>query len=105
MDGSRFDAWTRRRLGLIAGSLVTAALGGPHMGGVEAKNKHKKQKQRCLKLGEVCTPGGRKCCTFVACNPTEGGPRCCREHHEACTVGSDCCSGNCDRGICSDVLV
>ena len=58
MDGSRFDAWTRRRLGLVAGSLVTAALGGLHMGDVEAKNKHQKHKQRCLKLGEVCTPGG-----------------------------------------------
>jgi hypothetical protein len=105
MDGLRFDTWARRRFGLVAASLVTAALGGLPRRATLARGKHKKPKKRCVKLGAVCTPGGRKCCKFVTCNATEGGPRCCREHHEACTVGTDCCSGNCDGGICSEILV
>jgi len=27
MDGSRFDAWTRRRFGLVTGGALAAALG------------------------------------------------------------------------------
>jgi hypothetical protein len=105
MDGSRFDAWTRRQFGLVAGSFVTVVLSGSHIRDAKARKGHKKHKKRCVKLGEVCIPGGRKCCNFVACNTTEGGPRCCHEHHEACTIGTDCCSGNCDSGICSEILV
>ncbi len=61
MDGSTFDAWTRRRFGLAAGG-VLAALASLH--GASAK---KKRGKRCKKLCAGCKPGGkRKCCDGLA---------------------------------------
>ena len=99
MDGSRFDAWTRRRIGLAAGG-VAAALGGLIPLGEDGTAK-KKRKKRCRKLGRLCTQGGKKkCCGNRFCArpftfPVED--RCCKGGGEQCTVeeASTCCTGEC----------
>jgi hypothetical protein len=96
MSGSRFDSWSRRRVGALIGGL---AVSGNGLISTEAKKKHKhKKKKRCKRLGDTCTPGGkRKCCKSVACTMNEGGvTRCCRDFGEPCGKDSDCCSFNCD---------
>lgn len=99
MDGSRFDAWTRRRFGLAAGG-VAAALTGLIPTGEDAAAKNKRKK-RCRKLGQVCTPGGKKkCCgdRFCARSFTfTVADRCCKGGGERCTGEEDatCCTGLC----------
>lgn len=102
MDGSRFDAWTRRRFGLVAGSALAAALGSAspdNVADVEA-NTHQqrrgRRRKRCRKPQRVCVPGGRRCCGGHACR-TVGipprGPFCCRDFDQPCPSGNDdeCC--------------
>lgn len=102
MDGSRFDAWTRRRFGLTAGGLIGSVLSliGREGNDAEAKTR----KKRCRKLGENCQSGGKpKCCKKhgLTCQPTLGGAhRCCRRGRESCTSDSQCCSGSCMDGLC-----
>ena len=48
MDGSRFDAWTRRRFGLAAGGAIGSLLGLQIAGSDDAEAK--KRKKRCRKL-------------------------------------------------------
>src|SRR5262245_41081477 len=96
LDGSRFDAWTRRRLGLAAGGFVASLLA---LVGVDAaaKKKGKKKKQRCRKLGEFCTPGGsQKCCDNQRCGRPTGSAdptRCCHPGGVPCsaTTAGSCC--------------
>jgi hypothetical protein len=90
MDGSRFDAWTRRRFGFAIGG---ATLVGLHSltAGEAAKNK-----KRCKKLGKPCSPGGRKCCKKLKCREKgEIDPqfRCCRPDGQPCTSSDQCCNG------------
>jgi hypothetical protein len=47
MDESHFDSWTRRRLGLAAGSLVSSLLTFVTATHVAAKTKRKKDKKWC----------------------------------------------------------
>ena len=64
MDGTRFDAWTRRRFGAVAGGLAGSLLMLAGHDDAEAKKKKKK----CKKLGQPCQPGGkRKCCHHNLC--------------------------------------
>jgi hypothetical protein len=96
MDGSRFDAWTRRHFGLAAGGLAASLLGISASADTEAKKKKKK----CKKLGTGCTPGGkRKCCKkqnlICAPIPGLGGNRCCRDVGQTCSFSTDCCSTFC----------
>jgi hypothetical protein len=100
MDGSQFDAWTRRRFGLAAGGLSAALLGVVGLDGTEAKKKHKhKKKKKCKKLGVGCNPTGKKkrCCKNLLCEPALmiGGNRCCLTDGLPCTNLEDCCSGFC----------
>ena len=44
MDASRFDAWTRRRFGLLSGGLAATLLGAASFSPTEAKKKKKKGK-------------------------------------------------------------
>ena len=87
MDGSRFDAWTRRRFGSAAGSLAAVLLSGNEAAA-------KKERKRCQKAGKTC--GGKKrCCGQLRCAQTgEVNPvdRCCR-HTEggSCATSADCC--------------
>ena len=98
MDGSRFDAWTRRRFGLAAGG-VAAALAGLIPTGEDAAAK-RKRKKRCRKPGKICTPGGKKCCGKRFCARPFSFPeadRCCKGGGEPCTGTQDptCCTGDC----------
>ena len=74
MEETRFDAWTRRRFGLMAGSALAALAGWQR---TDAKKK------RCKKLGASCKTGGkRKCCGTLKCDRIAFEPstrqRCCR---------------------------
>ena len=87
MDEKRFDAWTRRRFGLTGGLAVFAVRLGS-MTPVAAKKK------RCKKLGDECTPGGkRKCCGDRKCGEVAGSPGffCCKKPHKPCSVSTECC--------------
>jgi hypothetical protein len=44
VDGSRFDAWTRRRVGLAAGTWLSGLVGIVPLSGVARKRKNKKKK-------------------------------------------------------------
>jgi hypothetical protein len=117
MDGSRFDAWTRRRFGgAIAGALV-AALG--QTAGHEAAGKARKQKgkrnkprfrhRRCEAHRTRCNPHNdrRLCCAPLACGqvPQLGGYRCCARRFQPCTLDLDCCNNTvCRDGVCDIAL-
>ncbi|MGH2615610.1 MAG: hypothetical protein ACRDJC_10255 [Thermomicrobiales bacterium] len=102
MDGSRFDAWTRRRFGMAAGGATFAFFAGTHADSVAKKKK--KKKKRCKKLGQPCQPGGkRKCCRGNACQSDEGIPgtfSCCKPNGTPCSDVSECCVPPCIEGIC-----
>ena len=99
MDGSRFDAWTRRRFGLAAGGALGALLGL----GERADASH----GRCKHVLEGCSPSGdrRRCCKSegLQCRRGDDGlNRCCRKGGAPCREGSQqkCCSGDCRNGTC-----
>jgi hypothetical protein len=100
MDGSRFDAWTRRRFGLAAGGLAGSLVALESAKVATASQKKKKKQRRCKKDGQDC--GGRqKCCEDLICRPIEGlvGRHCCRDIDQPCTAMVQCCSGVCE-GVC-----
>jgi hypothetical protein len=101
MDGSYFDAWTRRRFGLAAGGLVGSlgALAG--RGDAAAK---KKRKKRCKRLRQACTLGRKRqrCCQGrgLFCDEVfalpDGQTHCCHEAGGTCADNRDCCrQGQC----------
>ncbi len=108
MDGTRFDAWTRRRFGLATGGGIAALLALAAAETAEAK-KRKKRKKRCRKLGRTCKPGGkRKCCGTLKCDRISFEPnpknRCCRKAGQPCSDDLDCCQNLCcplPAGVCS----
>ena len=108
MDGSRFDAWTRRRFGLAVGGLAGSLLGIVGGGSDDLAAKQKKKKKRCRKLGQSCREGGKRACCAkrgLSCQPFEvtqpnSARRCCRRGKEPCTDSGECCSGECTDGRC-----
>lgn len=120
MDGGRFDAWTRRRFGLVAGGLVASLLGMPRLEPAAA-GKCRDLRQPCgkrkpcckgknLKCGTTldlpegqhcCRPVqgrceiGNQCCGALTCSSIAGktGTRCCGAEGHACDVQDDCCHG------------
>jgi hypothetical protein len=104
MDAIRFDAWTRRRLGLTAGGALAALLGGtlaPVLGPPDAaakkgkkkgKKKKKKGKGQCTAMAKPCEGSG-ECCGALIC----GGPddTCCAPITGACSGHEQCCVGAC----------
>jgi hypothetical protein len=105
MDDTRFDAWTRRRVGLAAGGFVASLLA---LVGIEAeaskkKKKKKKKKDRCRKLGDFCTPGGKQvCCDNRRCGRPTGSTdatRCCHPGGVPCTAAT---AGSCCTGVCRE---
>ena len=107
MDGSQFDAWTRRRFGLLAGGFAAAALGVAVTNDADAKKKRRrKKKKRCKKLGDTCTQGGKRaCCKGTRCDlvGTDSILQtfCCHDEGGSCIVDTDCCTGtNCIEGTC-----
>jgi hypothetical protein len=105
MDGSRFDAWTRRRFGLVVGSGVASLAGLSALDDAEAKKKRKKKK-KCKKIKNGCKTSGKKkrCCKGLTCGESvalPGGNHCCRQAQGACTDASECCAPSlCDDGFC-----
>jgi hypothetical protein len=93
MDGSRFDSWTRRRIGLAASGLAVALAG---LFPVDAKKKKKRKKKQCKKLGATCSPTGRKCCKGNACESV-----CCKQSGKSCASSDECCTlAVCFEGTC-----
>lgn len=105
MDGSRFDTWTRRKFGLVAGSAAVASLLGiaslP-----EAEARKKKRRKRCRKLGQTCdiNRADQQCCkSGQDCAQVQGisGNVCCKERFASCSFNEDCCgTRKCNRGSC-----
>ncbi|MGH2618347.1 MAG: hypothetical protein ACRDJC_24215 [Thermomicrobiales bacterium] len=94
MDGSRFDAWTRRQFGLAVGGVATSLAGLASL--AETAAKKKRRKKRCKKIGKTCSPNGRKCCKKLTCREKgEIDPqfRCCKPDGQPCTSQEECCSG------------
>jgi hypothetical protein len=88
MDGPTFDLWTRRRVGLSAGSAVATLLGWTNAA------KSRRRKKRCKQVGVVCKPGStRKCCRSLLCQEIAdlSGTRCCRKEGARCGGNGECC--------------
>jgi hypothetical protein len=130
MDGSQFDAWTRRGFGAAAGGLAGSLLAMSAIPGAEAKKGKKKKK--CKKLNDSCNDGKKKCCCGYECHesiipngssrhccrapgfPDQGSPQnCCSGRSElgkcicktlfqSCGLPHECCSGFCVSGTCDD---
>lgn len=111
VDGSNFDAWTRRRVHLaLGGGLagVVSVLTGLNAEGKQSKKKDKKKKKKKVKcakrVGLRCTEKV-PCCkgTGLQCLPPLSNPtsaRCCLAGRKACTTNAQCCSGTCEDGAC-----
>lgn len=96
MDGSRFDALTRRGVALAAGG-VTALLALTHFPGAKAK----KNKKKCGKQDDPCNFNKKKCCCGFNCEPVNAsGNFCCRAADFPADSAQDCCSGRLELGKC-----
>jgi hypothetical protein len=110
MDGPQFDAWTRRRFGLAAGSLLAGLLCAVR---IEDAAAGKKRRKRCRKLGRSCKPGGkRKCCGQLRCRATAANSgthtTCCKTEGKPCNPDDpfQCCGNTCCAGsppVCSSI--
>ena len=105
MDGSQFDAWTRRSVGLAAGGLAGSLLAVSGIAGIAAKKgKGKKKRKRCKKFGDHCEQSGdKKCCCGLECRGENlDGLICCKASGSKCTelTADECCSGVCQLDIC-----
>jgi hypothetical protein len=113
MDGSQFDAWTRRRFGMAAsGAAVASLLGLLGLADANAKHKNKhdgnsnknknnnKTKKKCRKTGQSCdqTQKKKKCCNKnELCAQVRGqgsGNRCCKQRDDGCKKDDDCCGND-----------
>ena len=131
MDGSRFDAWTRRRVGLGIGALAAGLLSTAVDQDAAAKKDKKKactkkKKQKCRKQGRACEDGkcvvscnaGNSACRsnvvqicgnpqdFCVCSPLAGGGFACAEQRpEECPEFSECIGNlDCAQGeVCVDI--
>jgi hypothetical protein len=95
MDGPRFDAWTRRRVGLLAGGLTASLLRLPAADLVGARRRKRKKKAACRPLRFTCKDKKRRqrCCPGLFCAEVEGlsGDRCCQPYRTPCRDDSECC--------------
>jgi hypothetical protein len=99
MDGSRFDAWTRRNFGVAAGGALAGllALAGRHDAEAQVTEPEAKN---CRKNGQTCdqTRRGQECCNdnnLCAQIAGEGSNTfCCKQVGGTCRRNSDCCGLN-----------
>lgn len=103
MDGPRFDAWTRRRLGLTAGGAIASVLGLATPKDTEADRRKHARNLPCRKLKARCSPkkGSKydkaRCCDKINrlhCDrgPLSGSYRCCYDVQQVCSGDStECC--------------
>ena len=98
MDGSRFDAWTRRGFGTAAGGLAGALLA---QAAIPVAKAGKKKKKKCGKQNDQCNSGKKKCCCGYECHPQDSsGNRCCRAADFPASSDEECCSGHRELGRC-----
>jgi hypothetical protein len=94
MDSLRFDAWTRRRIGLATGGMAAFIISAIAPGGLNARKKRKKKK-RCKKVTQSCKTGKhkRRCCNGLRCDQVEDldGRHCCRPLQATCGETNECC--------------
>jgi hypothetical protein len=95
MNASRFDAWTRRRFGLVAGGLTASLLGLIEPEVAEAR-KCKDLRQKCGKNKPCCKKKNLKC-REVLDDPDN--KRCCRPVQGKCAEANECCGDF----ICDDI--
>lgn len=85
MPDTAFDRWTRRRVGQVAGALITVPILGGTASPAAAKHHHGKKKKKkkkedeciyseCQGLGESCNPFGSPCCNCWECANIGEGP-------------------------------
>jgi hypothetical protein len=116
MDDARFDDWTRRRFGLVAGGGLLALLVAGHPADAAGRNRKRKRKRKrkrrrqqkptCPGAGRPCDETDPDCCPGLACewlalDAVE--PACCYPDGAECTPETPCCSSNCDAetGTCA----
>jgi hypothetical protein len=113
MDGSRFDAWTRRRFSVSAGGLAASLslLSLASLDVATARNKKKRRNKKkkkanpcicpqqpiCKNLLESCDPNvaAQHCCPGLNCGVVaeQDGLRCCLGVRSRCTsTTNQCCS-------------
>jgi hypothetical protein len=96
MESSRFDVWTRRRVGLAAGGGLAGAL--ISVTGAQVGQAKKKKKKKCCKdIRATCT-SDKQCCGNAVCGEREGIENitvCCLPEGQSCSniAGSqlECC--------------
>ena len=107
MDDSRFDAWTRRRLGLRAGGALAALLGlvgRPASDVAIARQRRKRHVKRnafgCVNVGGKCRGRDKNCCSSICRGkkPKKGEKdtsRCVAHDAQGCVAGQieDFCGG------------
>ena len=98
MESSRFDAWTRRRVGLATGGAIATALGLAvfDVAATKRKKRRHKKRKRCVKLLKPCRTGGRGCCHRHVCQSFDTGANgtffCCKAEGQSCASGrQQCC--------------
>jgi len=107
VDGSRFDAWTRRQFGLAAGGMAASLLGLASLAETDAKKKKNKNKKKCRNLGQTCdiNKKNQQCCkNNQDCAQVQGlgsSNFCCKPQNSSCSVNTDCCGNRkCNGGTC-----
>ena len=99
MDDLRFDAWTRRRFGLLTGGVAASLLGLSGLHHSEAK-KNKNKKKRCKKLQQTCDQSdkNKKCCKknqlCAQVAHLGSGNHCCKQRGSSCSEDADCCGSD-----------
>ena len=60
----------------------------------------------CSPVGGPCGRTGGVCCAGAICPPAGGNDLCiaCRQPEQSCAATSDCCSGTCVAGRCTDAI-
>jgi hypothetical protein len=89
MDGKIFDAWTRRRFGLVAGGLTASLLGMVQRENAEA-GQCKDLREKCGKRKTCCKKKNLKCGKV---NDDLENKRCCRPVQGRCEDANECCGG------------
>lgn len=96
MDGSGFDAWTRRRFGMAAGGLAASVAAMTGLAGAKAAKKKKKKDTNCCQKGKHCDlvplEFAPQCCTGLRCDPKTCF---CKSPGQFCTANVQCCSNHC----------
>jgi hypothetical protein len=97
MDGTRFDLWTRRRLGLLAGGSLAVLFGLTGRDAAARKRKRRKKKRKsktvCRRIRDDCSAApGEDCCGDLICNDNScvGDPICVRDEGGSCRDICDC---------------